>query len=190
MPFPRVHGIVIDPLRRAEALSAIGAAREHHVCAVATERSHAGYHVNVVACRPAGAINCQEHLSTKAVGIYRAAINDAAAHVDCGELVKSRRDIRVPRVSRSNAPKNAAGIATADVEVAVGGHVERPPLGRVGNVDRGLPAHAAVGGPAEFAAVTTEQAGPKLVLEAVPHAGGRPVGGEPFLVTSVGASVG
>src|SRR5437879_13633463 len=129
MPFARVHWIVIDPLRRAEALSAIGAAREYHVCAVDTERSHTGYHVNVVVCRPARAINRQEHLSTKAVGIYRAAINDAAAHVDCGDLVKSGRDIRVPRVSRSNAPKNAAGIATADIEVAVGSHVERSPLG-------------------------------------------------------------
>src|SRR5438552_13848842 len=113
MPFARVHGIVIDPLRRAEALSAIGAAREHHICAVATERSHAGYHVNVVVCRPVRAINRQEHLSTKAVGIYRATINDAAAHVDCGDLVKSRSDIRVPRGGRSNAPKSATRIATA-----------------------------------------------------------------------------
>src|SRR5438093_4399643 len=105
VPLVRVDGIVVDPLRRAKAESAIGAAREHHVGPVAAEGSHAGHHVNIVVSRAAGAVNYQEGLPTKSAWIDRAAVNDATAEVDCRNLVKSRRDTRVLGVSRENTPK-------------------------------------------------------------------------------------
>jgi len=98
VPLVRVDGIIVDPLRRAKARAAVGAAREHHVGPVSAGRSHAGYHVNVVISGAAGAINRQEDLPTKSAWIDGAAVNQAAAHVNCRNLVKSRGDSGVLRV--------------------------------------------------------------------------------------------
>src|SRR5207253_9858451 len=180
----------VDRLRRVTAWPAVGAAREHHVGPVAAEGSHAGQHVNIVVGRAAGAVNYQEDLPRKTAWIYRAAVNQAAAHVNGGDLVKSRRHSRVPRVGRADTPKAATTIPTANEEVAVGSHVECSPLRRVGNTDRTLPGDSAIGGATESAEVASEEFGPKLVLKAVTHAGGCPINREPFLVAAVRASVG
>src|SRR5205807_5166568 len=93
--------------------------------------SHARQHVNIVVGRAAGAVNYQEDLPRKTAWIYRAAVNQAAAHVNGGDLVKSRRHSRVPRVGRADTPKAATTIPAANEEVAVGSHVEcSPQIGR------------------------------------------------------------
>src|SRR5437667_942417 len=97
MPLARVDRIVVDPLRRAKALAAVGAAGEHHVSPAA--RANAGYHVDVVVRRAAGAVDCQKDLAGKSPWIHRAAVNQAAAHVDCRNLVESGSDIWDMRIS-------------------------------------------------------------------------------------------
>ena len=122
MPLARVDGIVVDPHRRAEAGAAIGAAREHHVSPAA--RASAGYHVDVVVRRAAGAVDCQKDLAGKSPWIHRTAVNQAATHVDGRYLIKRGRDIRVLRIGGTNTPEGAAAVSTADVQVAIGCHVE------------------------------------------------------------------
>ena len=122
MPLAGIDRIVVDPHRRAEAGAAIGAAREHHVSPAA--RASAGYHVDVVVRRAAGAVDCQKDLAGKSPWIHRAAVNQAAAHVDCRDLVESGSDIWVLRIRRANTPKSAAAVSTADVQITVGCHVE------------------------------------------------------------------
>ena len=102
-------------------------------------------------------------------------------------MVKRWRDVGVLCIGRANAVKRAP--SSANKEVAVGVHVKRSGIGRVGNINRSLPGDAAVGGPAEFSDVASEEAGPKLVLEPMPCAVGL-IYGEPLLVASVRASVG
>src|SRR5205823_5525654 len=106
MPFATIHWIIIDSHRRAEALAAIGAAREHHVRSAA--RADAGYHINVVIGGTAGAVDGKENLTGEPAWIDRATENEAAAHVDCCDLVKGWCDARVLRVGRADAPKTAA----------------------------------------------------------------------------------
>src|SRR5207249_112872 len=138
-----------------------------------------------------GTVNRQEHLTGQSVRIDSAAINGAAAHVDCSDLVKCGRDIWVLRVSRANAPKLAAECASAaaDKQVTVGGDIECSPLRRILNTDGRLPRRSAVGGPAKSAEVASSELSPKLVLKAVPHTGGGPIKSEPFLVAAVRTSV-
>lgn len=103
MPFIR-QAIVVDPVRRAEGQSSIGAADKHHVRGAASGRLDTRQHVNVVVSRAARAVNRKEHLSTKAYSIY-AALNDAATEVNSGVLVKGRRLPADLRVARANAVK-------------------------------------------------------------------------------------
>jgi hypothetical protein len=63
-------------------------------------------------------------LAGKSPWIHRAAVNQAAAHVDCCDLVESGSLRRVSCVSRTKTPKGAATIPTANIEVAIGCHVE------------------------------------------------------------------
>ena len=170
-------------------MSTVGAAGEHDVGAAATRRLCARDHVNVVVGRATGTVNRQKDLPTQAAGIYRAAVDQAAAHVNGCDLVKARRLGSVSRVGRSNAPKAAATIPTANVEVAVGGHVERSPLRSVRNINRSLPCGPTVGGTAKSADVASEDWGPKLVLEAVAHAGRCSIEREPFLIAAVRGAV-
>jgi hypothetical protein len=58
-----VNGIIVDPLWRAKAYSAVRAAREHDIrSGVEAGRSHSSQHVNIVVRRAAGAVNRQEYL--------------------------------------------------------------------------------------------------------------------------------
>ena len=86
-----VNRVVIDPMRRAKGLAAIGAASEHYVSAVASaKRYHTGKHVNVIVC--AGTIHRDERLPTKSYSIY-SALNEIATKVDRDVLVESWRNI-------------------------------------------------------------------------------------------------
>ena len=64
MPFVLINRIVRDPLRRAESLSTIRAAREHDVAPVAgAELLHRRNHINIVIGSGAGAVYRQEDLA-------------------------------------------------------------------------------------------------------------------------------
>ena len=64
MPFALINRIVRDPLRRAESLSTIRAAREHDVAPVAgAELLHRGKHINIVVGSRAGAVYRQKDLA-------------------------------------------------------------------------------------------------------------------------------
>ena len=99
MPLVRVNGIIVNPMRCTECCPSIGAAREHHVRAIAAERTDAGYHVDVVVSDAAGAVDSKEDLASESAWIPRAAVNKAAAQVDCRDLVKRWRNGRVLRVT-------------------------------------------------------------------------------------------
>src|SRR6266480_4556363 len=188
-----VSRIVVDSLRCAKGCTAIGAAREHYVRWVkaTSRRIRACQHVNVVVRGGAGTVNRYKGLPGESTGIYVAAENDAAAQIDSGNLIKSRSDVRVLCIGRTNTPKLAAySSAAADKKVTVSGHVERSPLRKVRNADRRLPSCPAVGGSVESAKVTSGALGPKLVLKAVAHAGRGPIDGEPLLVAAVRVSIG
>src|SRR6266446_1462700 len=185
-----INWVVVDPVRCAKGESTVRAAHEHHVSpVVGAGRQDAGKHVNVVVSAAARTIHRQEYLSCKSSWIDRCAELYAAAEVDRSNLVKSWRDASVLCVARANAVKLAPKIPTADKEIAVGVHVERPPYGRVGNIDRTHPGDAAVGGTAELPAAASGGCAPSLVLESVTDAVGL-IDGEPLLVTSSRGSVG
>ena len=190
MPLVRVNGIIVNPMRCTERCPSIGAPREHHVRAIAAERADAGDHVNVVVSGAVGTVNGNEDLAGESARIDCTSETKAAAQVDCRDLVKRWRDGRVLRVARPNAPEAATGIPTADKKIPIASHVKRTPLRRVGNTNRSLPCRSGVGRATESSELAGGEFGPKLVLETVPHAGGSPVNGEPFLVAAVGASVG
>ena len=184
MPLAGIDWIVVDSNRRAEAGTAVGAAREHDVGAAAG-RANAGHHVNVVVRWPPRTIHSDEYLTGKPAGIHRATVNQAAAHIDCSDLVECGRDIRILRVRRSETPKRAATIAPTNKEVTVGSHVERSPLRGIRNTNRTLPYRPAIGRTAESPEVAGKYLGPKLILEPVTHAGRSFVDGEPFLIAAV-----
>src|SRR5262245_51187695 len=104
MPLGRVDVIIVNPMRCTERCPSIGAARKHHVRAIATERADTGHHVNVVVSGTAGAVDRKEDLASESAWIHSAAENEVAAHVDCRDLVKRWRDSRVLRVARADAP--------------------------------------------------------------------------------------
>jgi len=60
MPLSLEVDVIIDPARRAEGQSAIGAAHKHYVSCASAGRQHTGEHINVVVSWAAGAINRQE----------------------------------------------------------------------------------------------------------------------------------
>jgi hypothetical protein len=62
VPLVRINWIVVNPLRPAKALAAVGAAGEHHVRSATAEGLDAGEHINVVVSRAARAVNCEEAL--------------------------------------------------------------------------------------------------------------------------------
>src|SRR5438552_16585750 len=173
MPFVRIDGVVVDPLRCTEGCPSIGAPRKHDVRSAA--RTDAGYHVNVVIGSAARPIDSKEDLSGEPAGIDRAAKNQAAAHVNCRDLVKSWRDTRVLCVARPNAPKAAARIPATDKKVAIARHIERSPLRRIGNADRSLPRCSAISRTTESSELASEYLRPDLVLESMTHAAGSPI---------------
>src|SRR5438045_5679652 len=153
MPLTMVDGIVIDSVRCAEASSAVGAAHEHHVCSAGSASwLHTCQHVNVIVCRATGTVQRQEYLSRQPFWIYQPARKDAAAEVDCSNLIKSWNEAPVLCVTRANAPKLASLIAAADEEIAAGVHIECSPDRLVRNIDRIHPWKPAGGGTAKLSA--------------------------------------
>jgi hypothetical protein len=64
MPLIVIDRVVIDPLRRAEGLAAVGAAHEHLISPVTLAVwQHASQHVNVIVRARAGTVDRQEYLS-------------------------------------------------------------------------------------------------------------------------------
>ena len=188
MPLVVINWVVIDPVRRAKSQSPVCAAYEHYIRAiVGAEWFHRSHHVNVVVSR---AVNGDKDLPGEPSRIDRTAKNQAATHVDCRNLIESWCDIRVLGVTRTNAPKAAATIPTTNKKITVAGHVESSPLRRIGNTDWTLPGRSGISGPTESAEITSEKLSPKLVLEAVSHAGRGSIDSEPFLVAAMRASIG
>src|ERR1043166_3851427 len=181
-----VDGIIVDSNGRAKARSAIGAARKHHIGAVARAvRFHTGQHVNIVIRWAAGTVQGHKDLTTKANAVD-AALDEAAAQVHRRGLVKRGGLPTILRIARARAPKTAAG--AADKQVTIASHIERSRLHRVGKANGSLPGDPAVGRPTKCSAVTCEKTGPKLILESMPRAAGE-IDREPFFVASVRAAV-
>ena len=148
MPLSR-KAIVIDPVRRAKGLPAVGATHKHHIGGASPGRQHAGQHVDVIVSRAAGVINRQEQLPAKPYSIYPT-LNDGATQVNTSVLVKSRCLASVLRVARAHAAKYAPVCPTTNKKIAVGIYIERTPYWRIGNCDRRLPGHPAVSRALEF----------------------------------------
>ena len=66
--------IVIDPVRRTEGQSAVGAADKHHVSGRSPGWQHTAQHIDIVVSRTPGAVNREEDLACQAFGINRARI--------------------------------------------------------------------------------------------------------------------
>ena len=143
---PLISGcVIIDPNRRTKACAAVGAARNHHVGAVAVARwSHTGQHVDIVISGAAGTIDCQEYLPCQPSRIDIAA-RQAATEVHCGSLVKRWCLVPNLRIGRANAPETASAVSAANEKVPVGGNVECSPMRRVGKVKWTLPGDAGIG---------------------------------------------
>src|SRR5437899_7937330 len=166
---PLVCGwVVIDSHRRAKAGAAVGAAREHHVCAVAIAgRPDTAQHVNVIIRRSARTIHCHENLRCQSSWIYIPADPDAP-QIHLSDLFKGWRLIAKLRVTGTDAPKSDINqILSANEQIAVGIYVSRSMYHPMGNVDRGLPGHAPVCGTAEFAGAARIVDRPVLVMKPV-----------------------
>src|SRR4029077_7590003 len=182
------RSIAIDANGRAKAHAAVGAARNHYICAIAVaRRSHTTQHVNVVVCRTPGAVNRQKYLAYEASRVDRPT-NHAASHVHRRNLIKGWRLVPVLCVARANAPEAASAVSAANEEIAISSNVERSPPGRVRESERSLPSYPAIGGAAEQPTSAGRGRAPSLVLKAVPRAVGL-IDGEPLLVASSCVSV-
>src|SRR6266571_1898047 len=187
MPFVG-GGIIVDANGRTEARAAVGAARNHHIGAVAVAgRSHAAQHVDVVVGCAARAVNCQEYLAYEASWVDRPT-NHAASHVHRRNLVKRRRLVSNLRIRRANTPEATSAISAANEEIAVSSNVECSPPGRVRETQRRLPGDPAIGGAVEQPASAGRGRAPSLVLKAVPRSV-RLIYGKPFLVACSCVSV-
>ena len=116
MPLIRIHWIVVDPLRRTEALATVGATGEHHVRSAAAERLHTCQHINIVVCRATRTVNCQEALTSKPSRIDRAAKNQAAAQIDLRALIERWCDARVLSITGANAPERATKVLAPPIK--------------------------------------------------------------------------
>ena len=183
MPF--VCGrIVIDFHWRGKGRTAICAARDHHVCAVAVAwRPNTAHHVDIVVRRSTRAVHCQKDLRCQPSRIYI----PASAHptqIDLSDLLEDWRLATNLRVAGANAPKLGADqILSTYEQIAVGIHVRRSMYDTMGNIDRTLPAHAAIRGTAKFAGRAGKGLRPKLVLKPVTWAV-RPINRKPLLIAS------
>jgi len=179
-------GIVVDANRRAKGLSIVGAAREHNVGRAPPARQHTCEHVNVIVSRTARTIDCYERLPAKSYSIYTT-LNQVATKVDLSNSVESWRDVGILCVGRADAIKRRA--SSGDKEIAVRIHVHSSVIGRVGNINRSLPGHAAGDGTIKLSGVARKKTGPELVYEAMAHAIRR-IDGKPLLVASVPCFIG
>src|SRR6266446_1407517 len=166
MPLVRIDWVVIESLRSAKGLPAIGAAGKHHVGPTEI-RCHASNHIDVIVSSTAGTVHCNERLPTESYSIY-SALNEIATQVDLSDLIKSRCLTSILCIAGTHAPKR--GPTSGEKKVAIGVHRHCPGIGRVGNIDRTQPGCPAVSGTVEFAEVASEKACPKLVDESMAHA--------------------
>src|SRR4051812_11817179 len=149
MPF--VCGrIVVDFHWRGKGRSAIRAAREHHVCAVAVAwRPNTAHHVNIVVRRSTRAIHCQKDLACQPSRIYIPA-RPHPTQIDLNDLFEDWRLSTNLRVSGANAPKLGSDqVLSTNEESASGIHIRRSMYDTMRNIDRALPAHAAICGTAK-----------------------------------------
>lgn len=181
---PLISGrVVIDTNWGAETGTPVGAARNHHIGAIAIAgRTHAAQHVNVVVCRAPGVVHSQEYLPYEASRIDRPT-NHAASHVHRRDLIKGGRLIPILGVARANAPEAASTVSTPNEEIAVASNVKCPPMGGVRQTERSLPGRPAIGGAVEQPASAGRSRAPSLVLKAVPWTICL-INGKPFLVAS------
>src|SRR5206468_1871731 len=188
MPLAGIKWIVVDLVWRTEGYSPVGAAHKHNVGCASARRHHTRQHINVIVSRATGAINRQEQLPIKPRGIYPPT-RQVAAHIDVlGYLVKARCLVPDLRIARANAGKGVP--FSADKEIAVGIHIERPVCRPGWNNDWGLPGDPAVGRALELdAAAATVKSVARLILESVPRTAGL-IDGEPFLVAATRQPVG
>jgi hypothetical protein len=183
MPF--VCGrIVIDFHWRGKGHTAIRAAREHHVCAVAVAwRTNAAHHVNIVVRRSTRAIDCQKDLPCQPCRIYIPA-GPHPTQIDLSDLFEDWRLSTNLRVSGTNAPKLGSNqVLSTNEQSASGIHIRRSMYDTMGNIYRALPADAAIGRTAKFAGRAGKVGRPKLVLKPVTRAGG-PINRKPLLIAS------
>src|SRR5439155_17944776 len=121
-------------------------------------------------------------------GIY-STTRQVAAHIDVlGYLVKARCLVPDLRIARANAGKGVP--FSADKEIAVGVHIERPVCRPGWNNDWGLPGDPAVGRALELDAVAaTVNSVARLILESVPRTAGL-IDRKPLLVAATRQPVG
>ena len=129
-------------------------------------------------------------MARKSAWIYLCAKQHATAKIDRNVLIKSWRDGRVLRVAGPDTEKRAAKVSAADEKIAVGIHVECSPHRLVGDTNWIHPGDSAVSRPAELPEAARSSGAPDLVLEAVTHAAGCLINGEPLLVATSCVSVG
>ena len=185
MPF--VCGrIVIDFHWRGKGRTAIRAARDHHVCTGAVAwRPNTAQHVNIVVRRSTRAIHCQKDLRCQPSRIYIPA-GPHAPKIDLSDLFEDWRLTTNLCVTGTNAPKLGSDqVLSTNEQFAIGIHVRRSMYDTMGNIDRTLPAHAAICGTAKFAGRARKVGRPKLVLKSVTRAGG-PINRKPLLVAAAG----
>ena len=183
MPF--VCGrIVIDFHWRGKGRTAIRAARDHHVRAGAVAwRPNTAHHVNIVVRRSTRAIHCQKDLRCQPSRIYIPA-GPHAPKIDLSDLFEDWRLTTDLRVSGANAPKlRSDQVLPTNEQFAIRIHIRRSMYDTMGNIDRALPAHAAICGTAKFAGRAGKVCRPKLVLKSVTRAGGL-INRKPLLIAS------
>ena len=109
----------------------------------------------------------------ESAGIWsvRGTEEQASPQVHLSALIECWRDARVLCVARANAPERATKpTCTPNEEVAIGGHIECSPYGRIRDTQRSLPGDASVCGPVKLPAATRGRCTPRLVLEPVSRA--------------------
>ena len=183
MPF--VCGrIVIDFHWRRKGHTAIRAAREHHVCAVAVAGwTNTAHHVNIVVRKSTRAIHCQKDLPCQPSRIYIPA-GSHPTEVDLSDLFEDWGLSTNLRISGTNAPKLRSNqVLSTNEQSAISIHIRRSMYDTMGDIDRALPAHAAICGTAKFAGRARKVGRPKLVLKSVTRAGGL-IDRKPLLISS------
>ena len=183
MPF--VCGrIVIDSHWRGEGHTAIRAAREHHVCAVAVAwRTNTAHHVNIVVRKSTRAIHCQKDLPCQPSRIYIPA-GSHPTEVDLSDLFEDWGLSTNLRISGTNAPKLRSNqVLSTNEQSASGIHIRRSMYDTMGNIDRALPTHAPICGTAKFAGRAGKGLRPKLVLKPMTWPGG-PINRKPLFIAS------
>ena len=99
MPFAVIDGIIIDPSRRAECLSAVRAANEHHIGpGCKTGRLHGRKHVDIVVIAGPGAIGREENLANESGRVYRITGINVAAEINRRTLIETWRNAPVFRI--------------------------------------------------------------------------------------------